>query len=295
MWWARDFGRLLEPDMGKARYAAFVAGTAIVASGWQLLTTAATGIGFSGVVYAMFGYGLARRGSRPAYAAFVTPGTIRWMLGWLVLCIVLTVSGTWTVGNAAHVSGLASGWLLGVALERRRWRPLALAGMAVLVAGTVLSVAYMPWSTMWRARSAYYAFDEVRRRAEGGDAQAKAAYGSTLMRWPEQRTTGLDLLRQSAQAGDTDGMNALAWWLATAREDNLRNGAEAVDWAEKARAAAPSANAEDTLAAAYAEVDRWDDALAAEKRALAGDADEAQKKHIQDHLALYERREKVRE
>jgi hypothetical protein len=28
-------------------------------------------------------------------------------------------------------------------------------------------------------------------------------------------------------------MNGLAWWLATAPEDTIRNGAEAVRWAEK--------------------------------------------------------------
>jgi membrane associated rhomboid family serine protease len=156
MWWARDFGRLIEPDMGPWRYVAFLLTTAAVASAWQLLITDQTGIGFSGVVYAMFGYGLARRRSRPAYAAFVTSSTIRWLLGWLVLCIVLTVTDVWKVGNAAHVAGLASGWLLGAGIETKkpRLRLAAAAGGVVLAAGLVLSLAYMPWSEQWRARDA---------------------------------------------------------------------------------------------------------------------------------------------
>jgi hypothetical protein len=268
--------------------------TAAISSGWQLLTTDATGIGFSGVVYAFFGYAVARRRSRAAYAAFVSPRTIRWLLGWLVLCIVLTMAKVWKVGNAAHVAGLASGWLLGTALERPRWRVPAIAGGLVLVAGVVLSVAYMPWSPKWRARDAAYAVQEWRRRAESGDHDAQHQFGSLLMQWPETRPEGMKWLRLSAEAGDAGGMNAVAWWLATAREDALRDGPEAVTWAERARAAAPSANAEDTLAAAYAEVDRWDDALSAEDRALR-DATDKERAVFEQHRASYSQREKWRE
>jgi GlpG protein len=154
MWWARDFGRLLEPDMGRGRFAAFVLATAAVSSGWQLLTTDATGIGFSGVVYALFGYALARRGTHPRYAVLLSRTTVRWLLGWLVLCIGLTVAKVWAVGNAAHVAGLASGWLLGTAMEHPRRRVVAAVGGIVLVLGVVFSLLYMPWSAVWRARGA---------------------------------------------------------------------------------------------------------------------------------------------
>ncbi len=65
--------------------------------------------------------------------------------------------------------------------------------------------------------------------------------------------------------------NDLAWHLATAPDDGVRNGAEAVRLAEYANAlkGGESFNELDTLAAAYAEVGRWPDAVAAAERALA--------------------------
>ena len=77
MWWARDFGRLLEPTLGLARYAGFIVASAVVSSGWQLLVSGETGIGYSGVVYALFGYVAVRRPSFPAYASFLTTKAMR--------------------------------------------------------------------------------------------------------------------------------------------------------------------------------------------------------------------------
>jgi GlpG protein len=294
VWWARDFGRVLEPDFGRWRYGGFILLSAAVASSWQLLTTNTTGIGFSGVVYAMFGYALARRGSRKAYAALLRPQTIRWLLGWAALCVALTIAKVWTVANAAHLAGLASGWLLGIALEKPGWRRAALAGGVVLAAGLVLSLTYMPWSALWRDRGAAYVLDSLRMRAEAGDARAQDEYASMLMHWPETREKGLQWCLRSAEAGDTQGMNDAAWWLATAREEHLRNGPQAVQWAEKARAQDSSAYIDDTLAAAYAETDRWDDALEAEHRALESVSEKA-RPIFEKHRQSYERHEKWRE
>lgn len=138
--WARHFGRLFEPHLGRGRYLAFVAVAAIVGAGWQLLLTGSTGIGFSGVVYAFFGYTWARRRAHPTFEAFLPSSTIQMFLGWLLLCIVLTVTKIWNVGNAAHITGLASGWLLGVAIDRPQRRPLVVAGAVVLAAGVALSL-----------------------------------------------------------------------------------------------------------------------------------------------------------
>ena len=73
------------------------------------------------MVYAFFGYTLAARKRDPLFALFLSRDTIMWMLGWLVLCIVLTQTGEWNVGNAAHVAGLVFGFLLGVHRGNGRW------------------------------------------------------------------------------------------------------------------------------------------------------------------------------
>jgi GlpG protein len=302
MFWARDLGRVVEPDLGRGRFLGLIVASAAVSSGWELLVGGSTGIGFSGVVYAIFGYVVARRRSRPTYGAIVTRRNVQWMLGWLVLCIVLTVAKVWNVGNAAHLSGLAFGWLLGVAVEKRNLRAIGIGGLAALGAGTVASVAYMPWSPSWIGRAWLREFDALGARAEAGDKHAAWAYGSTMMHWPERRSDGMKWLRAAAEGGDVDGMNGLAWWEATAKEDSLRNAAESVQWASRAVAANHAAWYKDTLAAAYAESDRWDEALETERQALADSESDpalaAKPKllaEMKEHLERFERRQKLRE
>jgi tetratricopeptide (TPR) repeat protein len=67
-----------------------------------------------------------------------------------------------------------------------------------------------------------------------------------------------------------DLANTLAWHLATSPDPNQRNGAEAVEWAEKACELTQRRNHLylDTLGAAYAEVGRFDDAVKAAREAM---------------------------
>ena len=119
------------------------------------------------------------------------------------------------------------------------------------------------------------------------------------MLWPETRTQGLEWLRKSASAGDVEGMNGLAWWLAVAREDALRNGKDAVGWAERAYRGSPTPQITDTLAAAYAETDRWDEAISTQERAIEQSATAqstpAERKQFLDHLEAYRKQQKWRE
>lgn len=298
MWWARDFGRLLEPSLGRVRYLGFIAGAAVVSSGWQLLVSGETGIGFSGVVYAFFGYTVARRKANSAYAAFLTQNTISWLFGWLVLCIALTAAGIWNVANIAHASGLAFGLLVGVPAGHPRARALARAALAVLALGTALSCAYAPWSEAWQTRKALYDVHRIVRGAAMGDTTAQARLGGLLVRYPDRRPEGIALLRRSAEAGDPHGMNGLAWALATCPDAGLRNGAEAIRWAEKACGRDPSAMFTDTLAAAYAEAGRWAEAVATQERAIArlpADFPPDARKGYEERLARLKRREPVRD
>ncbi|HVH47683.1 MAG TPA: rhomboid family intramembrane serine protease [Labilithrix sp.] len=298
LWWARDFGRLLEPEFGRLRWIGFIAAAAIVSSSFELLVADTLGIGFSGVVYALFGYVLVRRRSVPAYAALLTRKTVQWMLGWLVLCIVLTHTKVMNIANAAHFAGLAFGSLLGVAVEYPRRRGLAIAGVAALGVGVILSVVYMPWSARWRARDWLATAESDIKSSAAGNSEAQARTGAWYVTSPERRAEGIAMLRSSAEAGSVTGMNHLAWVLATCTEPNVRNGVDAVRWAEKATAQTPSAPFVDTLAAAYAEAGRWDEALVAQRRALdllGPDAPAEQRKSLEEHLALIEKHEPIRE
>jgi tetratricopeptide (TPR) repeat protein len=67
------------------------------------------------------------------------------------------------------------------------------------------------------------------------------------------------------QPNDVLTLNLAAWWLATSPDDSLRNGTLAVQLAERAvqLCPAPEPAVLDTLAAAYAEAGRYDDAVRA--------------------------------
>ncbi len=93
---------------------------------------------------------------------------------------------------------------------------------------------------------------------------------------------------------DSDAMSLLAWLLATATDADLRDGPAALTLAERAVAAAgdtPDADRLDTLAAAYAAVGRFADAVATARRAkTAADAEQSSDlaREIAERLALYE-------
>ena len=74
----------------------------------------------------------------------------------------------------------------------------------------------------------------------------------------------------SIEPSNSAAMVGMAWVLATAPDESIRNGAEAVSWAKKANDLAPVADAGalDTLAAAYAEDRQFSQAVAAAARAL---------------------------
>jgi len=152
MWWLKDFGALLEPTMGRIKYLLFILAAAIISSGAELAFNNDTGIGFSGVVYAMFGYALAARHVIPLYQQLVNKQTIVWLLGWLVLCIILTVTGVWNVANGSHIAGFLFGYCIGNAFTARAYIMLSRLGLMLLILLTILSAMYMPWSEAWKQR-----------------------------------------------------------------------------------------------------------------------------------------------
>ena len=94
------------------------------------------------------------------------------------------------------------------------------------------------------------------------------------------------------QPNNPEFQKSLAWLRATSPERSLRNGAEAVELAEKANRLSGGKRADvlDTLAAAYAEAGWFPEALAAERKALelALEQHDPAAEAIRGRLALYE-------
>jgi membrane associated rhomboid family serine protease len=299
MWWAKDFGRVLESTMGRGWYMLFIVGAAIVGSGAELAFSSQTGIGFSGVVYAMFGYGLVARTVEPRLQQIVNKQTVWWLLGWLVLCIFLTVAKVWQIANGAHLGGFLFGCLIASAFTVRRYVGASLMGLAVLFAMAVMSAVYAPWSPYWKDRGIISLYAAAPGKAKAGDREAQFLYSQLLMQEKGKQDEATSWLRKSAEQGYLPAMNGLAWVLATSITDSSRDGAEAVKWAERLcnEDGWKTTAYLDTLAAAYAEADRWDDAVATQKKAIAAltATDTTIKASVESRLQKYLNQEKARE
>jgi tetratricopeptide (TPR) repeat protein len=102
-----------------------------------------------------------------------------------------------------------------------------------------------------RLRSSWLMIASNRKEEEGRFPEALADLRRALQEDPD----------------DLETINNLAWFLATCKDDCLRNGPEAVALQEPLCALWPRANWLDTLAAAYAEAGRFEEAIATERHA----------------------------
>jgi len=96
--------------------------------------------------------------------------------------------------------------------------------------------------------------------------------------------------RKAAEQNYAEAQNGLAWLLATSKNSALRDGPNAVVFAEKAVAATNRKKADylDTLAAAYAEAGQFEKAVNTEQEAIALLQTEAQKDDCRSRLRLYD-------
>jgi tetratricopeptide (TPR) repeat protein len=118
--------------------------------------------------------------------------------------------------------------------------------------------------------------------AQGKIDEAKRQYA-------EARKVERKAWTESAKHGDAKALNDLAWALATSNDPKARDGAKAVNLAEKSVVASnrKDPNTLDTLAAAYAEWGRFTDAVEAQQKAIALLREEDQKKDYLSRLKLY--------
>jgi GlpG protein len=109
--WLWRLGGAVERQVGSAKFLGFVLAAAFVSSAGQLLVSGNTGIGASGVVYALFGF-MWQRQDVPRFAEVLGRDTASLFFVWLILCLVATFAGFVNIGNTAHISGLIFGIML---------------------------------------------------------------------------------------------------------------------------------------------------------------------------------------
>jgi membrane associated rhomboid family serine protease len=173
LYWLWVLGRALEASIGSLRWAVFVLAAAWISGGIQL-SSGQSGIGLSGVGYALFGFGWAAGPRFPELRRVVQHQTVVLFVVWGVICVITTQLGIMNVGNLAHGAGLAFGLAAGFAVASPQLRLPALAGMFVLTAASFVPLVWNPRSIDWVASRAQKA------HASGNLKQAADFYRRTL-------------------------------------------------------------------------------------------------------------------
>src|SRR5687768_7508133 len=154
--WLAALGPLIERKLGGAQFSLLYL-TLAVSSGGFAFATEGSGYGLSGVVYGLYGFALTARRRDEDYSPIVNQNATILLAGWFVLCIALTYTGFWSVGNVAHGAGALVGALLGFTMTRDRRQSLQTWISAAIVCALALTMAVFarPW-TAW-GREAYLA------------------------------------------------------------------------------------------------------------------------------------------
>jgi GlpG protein len=193
VYWLAVLGSRVELAFGSLCFLVFVVFAAAVSSTFQLAASGTTGIGFSGVGYALFGLMWSARNRYPAFREAITDRVVQLFIVWLFACILLTYTDALPVGNAAHVSGLLFGaGVAGAFLLPFNQRLIQLALSAMIVAA-VVSLFWCPWSVPWLSYKAYAAHD-------AGDYRTAIRYYDRIIEKEPENSWALGNRRLAYQA-----------------------------------------------------------------------------------------------
>jgi membrane associated rhomboid family serine protease len=272
-YWIWIFGRLLEREIGSARFVGVFLAGAWFGSVAELAWAGSVGIGLSGVVYGLFGYLLVNRSRHPDFRRMMSAQTIKLLLGWLILCFPLTYFGILHIANFAHLGGLVMGCVLGATAFPNTWRKLAQFGAVGLGLVSVVPLFWSPQHEVWLMNQATRA---LTRRDYDRALEVLPRINRTpaTKMWALQTEGVLRLSRKeygrardclvivAEDSPDANLLNTTAWLLATCPVANIRDGAKAVRFARAACGRDKWKNAAfiDTLAAAYAEAGNFAEA-----------------------------------
>ncbi|AMV30945.1 Rhomboid protease GlpG [Pirellula sp. SH-Sr6A] len=179
VYWLWVLGSRLERSIGSLLFLLFFAISAFVSSSFELALSDSTGIGASGVVYAFFGFMWVARGKYTLFEEVLPANTIWLFVGWLFVCLSLSLADIWEVGNASHFSGIFFGASIAAACTLRPYRVLAVITAGTLLAASLMFCVWCPWSVTWLSNRAYKA------HVAGRYLDAIEAYSQLIQREPE--------------------------------------------------------------------------------------------------------------
>ena len=158
VYWLWVLGTRLEKAVGHFAWFAIFFGTAVFSSLAELAVAGTTGIGASGAAYGLFGFMWVTSNRFPEFKEVLDARTSFLFLVWLIGCVVMSLTGIWSMGNAAHVGGLIFGAGCGAWLVYKEQRQRITRGLAFISIVAIAAVLWAPWSsewTSWRALRAH--------------------------------------------------------------------------------------------------------------------------------------------
>ena len=205
LYWLILLGRFMERSLPVWAYVGFLAASAVVGSATEIIVSGSTGIGASGVVYAMMGLMWAGRGRYPEWRAVATNDNLRLFVLWGLFCVGATYFHLLSIANGAHgggfVFGAAIGWLC--VAPRRQW--VWAGALAALLVLDALALFWMPWSDGWTYWKAGQEMDKSHFRSAIGWYQRNLARGGDAH--DDWRNIGIAWEGLSAQEMDRHNAN----------------------------------------------------------------------------------------
>lgn len=153
LYWFWFFGKKIEFETNRIQYLSLIFSAAFISSLAQLGFSGSTGIGFSGIGYALFGFLFIKSSTSEDYYEFLDKRTINLFFGWLVLCVILTRIEVWNVGNAAHIGGLV--WGIVIAYSSRLSKAMQWLVRSALFCLIGTAFMWNPFTTSWLSHRAY--------------------------------------------------------------------------------------------------------------------------------------------
>lgn len=158
------FGKILEPRLRSGWFLCFFLVGMTVSLLPEFLSEHDT-VGISGGLCALFGMLLVLRSDDRRIREELNDGAVKFVCGFLIVCVFLTAFGVLAIANVAHFSGLAYGWIAGEVFfgrlsARRVWRNMFVS--AHLAIPLAFYTTMHPW---WNGR--YYAHRALAAYSEG--------------------------------------------------------------------------------------------------------------------------------
>ncbi|MBI5359457.1 MAG: rhomboid family intramembrane serine protease [Planctomycetes bacterium] len=171
LYWLWVFGTIVENVLGSVRMAGMLLFFAIGSSVAEYAVFDG-GVGLSGVGYGLFGFLWAVQRKDYRFRDSLDNQTVILFVLWFFLCIILTETGVWNIGNIAHATGLALGGLLGhITVTKGRNRVVLSAIGIVLLVLIFLSGTFLRYiinrsddSGNYIAYAGYEALEEGRNK-----------------------------------------------------------------------------------------------------------------------------------